>query len=149
MPAGQIKSILSQQNYDYDDRSLNANSIRGGRNGGGEGTIRQEQKDGSTMRQRCLQTSFSDEGTVNNSTHTPILKRPNSIKSPDLPRFPVTSSVSAGLPASFEFKSGVDKQAGIRESRPLFLSLSTAGPSDIKPGVWKELQMTCLQGPSE
>ncbi|KAI4532826.1 hypothetical protein MG293_017234 [Ovis ammon polii] len=25
----------------------------------------------------------------------------------------------------------------------------TAGPSDIKPGVWKELQITCLQGPSE
>lgn len=57
-----------------------------------------------------------------------------SIKSPDLTRFPLTSSVSAGLPASFEFKSGVDKQAGNRELRSLFLSLSTAGPSDIKLG---------------
>lgn len=30
MPAGQTKSILSQQNHDYDDRSLHANSARGG-----------------------------------------------------------------------------------------------------------------------
>lgn len=76
-------------------------------------------------------------------------KGQTSIRSPDLTQFPLTNSVSAGLPASSEFTSGVDKQAGTRESPSQFLPLSTAGPSDIKLGVWQELQMTCLQGPSE
>lgn len=59
-------------------------------------------------------------------------KGQTSMRSPDLTQFPLTRSVSAGLPASSEFTSGGDKQAGPKESRSQFLPLSTAGPFDIK-----------------
>ncbi|KAI4555120.1 hypothetical protein MJT46_015506 [Ovis ammon polii x Ovis aries] len=62
----------------------------------------------------------------------------------------------------YESRQGVrlrvtgERAARLRSPRPAGLSstqsprtLRQAGPSDIKPGVWKELQITCLQGPSE
>ena len=52
-------------------------------------------------------------------------KGQTSIRSPDLTQFPLTGSVSAGLPASSEFTSGVDKQAGTRESQSVSASLNS------------------------